>query len=143
MEVFTRSFGFNLGEQQTSMMRKRYKLVQNSEIQLIHYIKQYEMKMPVNQHLAKVLPRNFKLQQQNQQLKRQVPIVKVVDEIGTIDNGDELDKKYARVLSLERYKRNLLYMEEIINPYPTKSLQLQELPLMENVDKLHVLLLIG
>ena len=134
--MFTRSFGFSPGEQYTSIMRKRYRLVQNSEIQLIHYIKQYEVKTPVNQHLAKTMPRTFKPQPQQQQTKWQTPMVKVVDEI--VEQGDENDKKYSRVLALERYRRNHLNMEEIFSAYPTNTIKNEAIPDVKDVDRLHV-----
>ena len=105
IQVFTRQFGFSNGDLQTTIVRKRFKLSKNSELELLFYSKQFEIKQNVNLQLAKTLPKSFNRKQQQQPVQ-QVPMVMVELE-------EDIDKKYGRVLALERFKRNHSYMQEI------------------------------
>ncbi|KAI8897690.1 hypothetical protein BC833DRAFT_592739, partial [Globomyces pollinis-pini] len=156
LEVFTRNHGFQGNESHCTVRRQRFRLVQNSGLQLMHYIRvPFDASCPpVQPHLIKVRPRmtqqpgalsqqrvqmnnqmatnqaaaaafRQKQLQQQQQLQQQklrqaVPLKIVEDE--REPEGDELDKGFARIICLDRYKRNHLFIEQIFSPHSISSL---------------------
>ncbi|KAJ3314870.1 hypothetical protein HDV04_005291 [Boothiomyces sp. JEL0838] len=158
MEVFSRNQGFSIGDTHAVVKRKRYRLVQYADIQLLHYIRSPmdQTSIPVQLALIKVKPRptpsqgmqgspqhrmpgqmpgmqgvpgipggmaNRLTQEQQLQFKkaqqqklRQSAQVKMVEDERE-PSGDELDKGYGRLMALERYKRNHLYIEQVFSPY--------------------------
>lgn len=72
VEVTSRSLGFGPGETVATVQRKKYKILQNSEIQLLHYCKIPATSIPIQiqPNLAKVFPRNAILSAQNSPANR-------------------------------------------------------------------------
>ncbi|KAJ3275474.1 hypothetical protein HDV01_000301 [Terramyces sp. JEL0728] len=161
MEIFSRNQGFAIGDTHAVVKRKRYRLVQYSDLQLLHYIRSPmdQTSIPVQLPLIKVRPRaappqamqgspqqrmpggmpagipgipggmaNRLTQEQQLQFKkaqqqklRQTAQVKMVED-DREPSGDELDKGYGRLMALERYKRNHLYIEQVFSPYNVSNL---------------------
>lgn len=65
IEIISRNLGFGLGDTHTSVYhklnskRKRYRLVQNRELELLQYLKPAEQGAMVQMHLVKVRPSNL------------------------------------------------------------------------------------
>jgi hypothetical protein len=107
VEISSRSLGFGPGDTSATVQRKKYRVVQNSEIQLLQYCKipSTNIPIPIQPNHAKVFPRNTMMSAQSspanraqiqarnlqemtrKQTIRQTPQVKVIEDERDPDGG--------------------------------------------------------
>jgi hypothetical protein len=112
IQTLSRSLGFGPSDAFCTWKRMRFVITQNPELQLIHYIKS-PSNAKVVAGMAVALPRG--VVNPAKTVIRQTPLVKVVAEEFE-EEGDEADLQFARLLALERYKRNHLLMDKVFSP---------------------------
>lgn len=137
-----------MGDSVVSMTRRRYRLTGNPDFQLLHYtaISSESQKVSIIPSKIKSWPRDPALLQKmargeqgsptqpKKKIKTKVnPQVRVQETFTTENLGDELDGSVNRNVSMERYKRNHIFIDLIFSPFSAKSMETSDSP-MDNSD---------
>ena len=119
------------------MTRRRYRLTGNPDFQLMHYtaISSDSQKVSVTPSKIKSWPRDPAILQKMArgeyaaQAKKKIkttrvnPQVRVQETFSTENLGDELDGSVNRNVSMERYKRNHVFIDLIFSPFSAQAME--------------------